>query len=227
MGEYGVSKSILIVESHNDKYFFEALLDHLAINDVAVGAPICRINDYECLGGIDNLKACLIELKERIEKDDIQRVGIILDADNKGVVSRISLINESLKTICLDINLNSINSFEKSAELDVEFACCITHVDGSGELETLLKTIKSEESTHADCLQEWKKCVEESGKTIKQKDFDKFWISIYQRYDTCKNAEKGQVDRKCNTEASMKKPIWNFEHTVLNDLKAFLKLFKD
>jgi len=49
-----VSK-ILIVESENDKYFIEALLCHLHpnLNGLQVDEPMCQIDDYQCLNGLD------------------------------------------------------------------------------------------------------------------------------------------------------------------------------
>jgi len=49
--------------------------------------------------------------------------------------------------------------------------------------------------------------------------------NIYQRFDCCSKNDKKQADRKCNFEASMKKNIWHFEHSLLDELKGFLKLF--
>ncbi len=104
-------------------------------------------------------------------------------------------------------------------------ACYITNVEGYGEQITVLKTIKSKDSPFADCLYEWKKCLEERSQTIKDKDFDKFWVNTYQRFDLSTKKEQKQAFRKCNPEASMKKDIWNFEHRVLDGSKEFLKLF--
>lgn len=222
-----MSKNILIVESKNDQYFIEALLTHMRISNVDVGTPICSVDDFECLEGISKLGPRLVELRERIEKDDIQRVGIILDADSEGVEKRVSLIDKELKKIGADVVLDTVNKFVRSEKLDVEFACCITHVEGSGELETLLRRIASEDRTYANCLQSWQTCLKAKDKGIKQKEFDKFWVSIYQRYDTCSTSERKQAKRKCTAEIAMKKSIWNFEHEALNDLKAFLQLFKD
>ncbi|MBV5279564.1 MAG: hypothetical protein J0647_11215 [Campylobacteraceae bacterium] len=96
------------------------------------------------------------------------------------------------------------------------------NVDGVGELDTVLKAIKTEDSTYADCLESWKTCLEEKGKSISLKDFDKFWVNNYIRYDTCSNQDKRQAGRKCNTEVGIKKDIWNFDNSILDDLKAFL-----
>jgi hypothetical protein len=102
-------------------------------------------------------------------------------------------------------------------------------VAGKGELETVLKAIKSENSIYADCLQSWQECIKKRGINdslgLKDKDFDKFWVQVYMRYDTCSKEEQKQAGRKCNNEASMNKSIWNFDHECLDKMKSFLMLF--
>ncbi len=65
-----------------------------------------------------------------------------------------------------DFEITKINEFVKVEKLDIEIGCYIMNVKGNGELETLLKAIKSEESIYADCLEAWKKCLEENKKDI-------------------------------------------------------------
>lgn len=222
-----MSKNILIVESENDKYFIESLKEYLNISDVEIDTPICSIDDYECLNGLSKAKLTqkLQEIKIDIEKRGIEKLGIILDADKEGIEKRLELINEVLKVIDKELNMTSYNHFIKSESLEIEIACYITNVEGYGELETVLKKIKSKDSPFADCLYDWKRCLEEKNQSIKNKDFDKFWVNTYQRFDCCTKKEQKQAGRKCNPEASMKKDIWNFEHSVLEGLKEFLKLF--
>ena len=98
------------------------------------------------------------------------------------------------------------------------------NVEGNGELETLLKAIKSADSTYADCLETWKTCLKSKGKEISQKEFDKFWVSIYHRYDGCTKSEQKQAKRKCCNQESFKKPIYDLEHSLLKDLKEFISL---
>lgn len=219
-----MTKNLLVVESDNDKYFIEALIGYLNLTDVEVGSPICNIDDFECLDGISHLKSRLIRLKSQLDKAEIDKLGIILDANKVGIHTRVKLINDSLRNICSDISLDSTNTLVISAELDIQIACHIINVDGAGELETLMKVIKSKQSTYADCLDGWRKCLKENGKAIGDKHFDKFWVSIYHRYDNCKMNE-GNADKNCRGETGIKKDVWNFEHPALNDLKHFLRLF--
>ncbi len=222
-----MNKNVLIVESENDKYFIESLTEYLNISEVDIDTPICSIDDYECLNGLSKakLERKLRELQTDIEKRGIEKIGLILDADKEGVEKRIELINEALKVIDKELKMTRYNHFIKSERLEIEIACYITNVAGYGELETVLKKIKSKESPFADCLSDWKNCLEEKSQSIKDKDFDKFWVNTYQRFDCCTKKEQKQAGRKCNPEASMKKDIWNFEHSVLDGLKEFLKLF--
>ena len=113
---------------------------------------------------------------------------------------------------------------------NAKLACYFTNVGGKGELETLLKAIKARDSPYADCLDSWKTCIESLGKKINQKDFDKFWISNYIRYDTCSNQEQKQAGRKCSMSGfdyvmEHKKDIWDWKNSALDDLKEFFTLF--
>ncbi len=215
MGDLEVS-NLLIVESHNDKYFIEALIDFMNLSNINVSEPLCLIDEYECIGGIGNLKKKLKEVKARVAKNgDIKKIGIIVDADNKGIEERGIEIENLIRTVF-------------SEDDEIEFLYYITNVEGFGELETVLKEIKKNDSIYADCLNAWQECLPED-KKIKKKDFDKFWVQIYQRYDCCSKKEAKQADKKCNNEVSLKeKDIWNFEHEILNSLKEFLiNLSKD
>ena len=215
--------SLIIVESHNDKFFIEKLRDELGFANIQIEEPICNITDYECLDGLSEKKLTLT-LSE-IKFDKYQKIGIIIDADDKGIEDRIKLVNaciKSLDEVPSDFQLTRINEFIKIEKLDVEIGCYITNVSGNGELETVLKAIKSKDSTYADCLDAWKNCLTSKGKTIKDKDFDKFWVNNYLRFDTCKSSEKGQADRKCRGEIAIKKDIWDFTNPILDELKTFL-----
>ena len=123
-----------------------------------------------------------------------------------------------------DFTITEVNEFVKIESLDVKVGYFIMNVSGKGELDTVLKAIKSKDSTFADCLDAWKECLTSKSKEIKDKDFDKFWVNNYLRFDTCKSGEKGQADRKCKGEVAIKKDIWDFTNPILDDLKEFLTL---
>ncbi|MBK8454368.1 MAG: hypothetical protein IPL34_13805 [Thiofilum sp.] len=222
-----VSKNVLIVESQNDKFFIENLLKHINQIAIKVENPICSIDDYECLEGLSlaKLKHKLTEIQTTIEKDDIQKLGIIVDADKQGIDQRLGLVNQAISECGFDLAPLEFNHWLHCEKYDVDLSCHILSYDGVGELETLLKAIKNQDSSFADCLNAWQFCLAGQGKTISSKEFDKFWISIYQRYDCCSKEDKKQANRKCSFEASMAKPIWDFEHAALNSLKDYLNTF--
>ncbi len=221
------------MESQNDKFFLDALIAHLNLSIEVSNATICNIDDYECMNGlnIQKIAESLGFLKTKSEKkpDNTQKiyidanVGIVIDWDGKPIAERLSLINAAIKTVFnTTAELTAINQFI-TVEEGFKIACYFNGIDEQGELETVLKAIKSQNSKHADCLDSWRKCLEPE--TISQKDFDKFWVAQYIRYDTCAKKERNQVVKNCTFEPAMKKPIWDFDHACLSDLRAFLNLF--
>lgn len=216
--------NLIIVESHNDKFFIEKLRDVMEFTNIKVDEPICNITDFECLGGLSEKK--LKQTLKDIKFDQYQKVGIIIDVDDKGITERIALINQCVKfleDVSDDFEITKINDFIRVEKLDVEIGCYIMNVDGKGELETVLKAIASEDSTYADCLESWRSCLTSKNKIIKDKDFNKFWVSNYLRFDTCTKQEQKQADKNCKNEVAIKKDIWDFNHKVLEDLKRFLE----
>jgi hypothetical protein len=232
-------KNLLIVEGKNDKFFFEAYIQHLKRKNTEVQAYNIEADDFKPLeNGLSEKELC--RALENIRREVLQggafnKVGIILDQDQKTIPERLELINNAIKNafeIDNDALLTATHQFQTiqiddSSQLQIGF--CLTHVKGKGELETVLRTIKTHKSQYADCLNSWQDCLKahniNNGNGLTSKDFDKFWINIYIRYDTCAKKEQGQAGTKCNNEAAMQKPIWDFDHECLNDFKGFLKLF--
>jgi hypothetical protein len=236
-----VVSNLLIVESKNDELFVRALVNHLNLTNVQVDRPICNIDDYQCLEGVDlkKLTLRLKALKSSLPKKDIQAVGIILDHDGKKD-ERIKLINDALKHVFdSKQQIKDTNQFiDISAKLgiytyDFSISCFLVNIDSKGELETLLKAIKAKPSVYADCLIEWRKCIESHDKKIlSDKEFDKFWVNNYIRFDTCSSNEKKQAFRKCSMHnfdyiLENKKDIFNFDHPVLGSFKSYLSLFQN
>lgn len=226
--------NILIVESKNDKIFLEALIKYLNY-DIEIEPPI-YVNDYEELNGLDDRKLirALKDLKADIQKRDINKIGIVIDLDKFTLPARLQWVNDCLESVFNQNNMLSgvcqLNQITTEDDKNIQLACYFTNVEGKGELETVLKRIKSKDSKYADCLNQWKTCIKNQGYTISDKEFDKFWISIYLRYDTCSKEDKKQAQRKCtmsnfNYIMENKREIWNFEDPVLDDLKTFLGLF--
>jgi hypothetical protein len=227
MGSLGVS-NLIIVESENDQYFISYLIDKWSISNTDVNHF-----DYKLLGGLGGFAKKIRDIKY----DKYNKIGIVIDADSFGVESRVEFTNQRFKEYyqelsqdnsSIDVNekiIDTINQLKPSINLDVNVALYVTNVEGKGELETLLKSIKSKDSDYADCLYAWRDCASGKDKKITDKEFDKFWVNNYLRFDTCSKEEKKQAGRKCSGEFAIKKDIWNLEHPNLDDLKKFLQLF--
>jgi len=223
----------LIVESKNDKCFVEALINNLNLPQIEIQQPICLIDDYECLNGLDlpKLRNALEALKNKSAKQKIAKIGILLDDDGKRT-ERIALINQAVKAVFSTapqiLDTNKLITLSNNS-LPLQLACFLTNVGGHGELETVLKAIKTKPSLYADCLENWRSCLDAQNETISDKEFDKFWVNNYLRFDTCTREERKRASEKCsmhNFEYVMKnKPdIWNFDDPVLDELKAFLRV---
>lgn len=225
--------NIVIVESKNDKIFMQAMVEKLNC-DIQLGSPI-YIDDYKSLEGLSEteLIKALKNLERKIDQKDIEKIGIIIDIDNDSEQERLNLVNKCIKQVFESETLSSTKQFIDICTdrgTNAKLACYFTNVGGKGELETLLKAIKTKDSPYADCLDSWKTCIESQGQEITQKDFDKFWVSIYLRNDTCSDREQKQAGRKCSMSGfdyvmEHKKDIWDWDNPALDDLKKFFKLF--
>ncbi|MEG4085035.1 DUF3226 domain-containing protein [Microcoleus sp. POL10_C6] len=226
--------NLVIVESKNDAIFMKAMVEFLNCN-IKIEQPI-YIEEYKALSGLDEKKLtnALKALKADLQKTDIEKIGIIIDIDNYSDRERLEFVDRCIKQVFEAESLSSTKQFIDICTdhgTNAKLACYFTNVGGKGELETLLKTIKARESPHADCLDSWRSCIKEKeGKEIKQKDFDKFWINNYIRYDTCSKQDQKQAGRKCSMSEfeyvmEHKKDIWNWAHPALDDLKEFFTLF--
>jgi hypothetical protein len=228
-----VGRNILIVESNNDKYFFLSVIKHLNC-DIEIGSPIFSDGDCRLMRGSDHKKfaMALNDLKADIQKEDIERVGIIIDIDQDSEAERVKSINDYIfKVFPNAAPLYQVNQFIdlNFEDYQVQLACYFINVDGKGELETVLKVIKSQDSTHADCLDRWRECLTSNDKKITDKDFGKLWIANYIRYDTSTKDEKKDAANKLTLNYALehKPSIWNLDHPILSKLKVFFRLFND
>jgi hypothetical protein len=226
-----VGRNILIVESNNDKYFFQSVINHIK-SDLEVAAPIFLDEDYKAIDGSDpkKLTNALKDLKADLQKEDIDRVGIILDLDRHSETERIELINKCIiKVFASAESLDRVSEFIdlNFDDRQIQLACYFTNVDGQGELETVLKTIKSQDSIHADCLVSWRECLRNKQKEMTDKKFDKLWITNYIRYDTSTKDDNKHANTQLTLNYALqnKSYIWNLDHPILDELKLFFRLF--
>ncbi|NEP62940.1 MAG: hypothetical protein F6K31_39515 [Symploca sp. SIO2G7] len=226
----------LIVESKNDKHFIQSIVNCLNCDLEDEDIIYIDEDNYKILGGLDpaKLKKELSFLRDDAQKKDINKVGIIIDIDQFSKEERLNFINDCINQVFTGSEiLPNTGEFIQIAiddETRLQLSCYFTNANGKGELETVLRAIKNKDSTYADCLESWKSCIESKGKQIKIKDFDKFWVSTYLRYDTCSGEEQKQAGKKCSMVGfdyvmKNKTDIWDLTNPVLDELKDFLKLF--
>jgi len=220
----------LIVESLNDQYFIEALLTHWGFKNLKIDPPICGIDNFQCLEGLSQkqLTQTLADWKRDAPGETFgNKIGIIIDLDQESVENRLKLVNSAIsKVFETELVISQMNHWiivpVDDAGVSVEISCYFMNVDGKGELETVLKAIKCKTSTHADCLEQWRQCVEIENK-LTEKVFDKFWIQVYERYDCCDKKERYQAGEKCSFKASLEKGAYDLDSPILADLITFLK----
>ncbi len=235
--------NILIVESKNDKIFVQALIEVLNIKNTNVEKILIDADNFLFLNSIDpnpkkptNLIRKLKDVKTDIPKKGIKKIGILLDIDKSRIDDRLVLVNTAIEQAFGKETFNKIEDINQtvSVQLDdeiIEILCYFTNVDENGDLETVLRKIALKDGNYANCLSSWRECLQEKKIEISDKDFDKFWIDNYIRFDTCSKKERKQAERKCSMKAfdyvmQTKKDIFDFSHEVLDGLKEFLLQFK-
>ncbi|MFO0213838.1 MAG: DUF3226 domain-containing protein, partial [Pseudanabaena sp.] len=168
--------NILIVESENDQYFIEALVNQVLSSDTS-DTNICKIDEYKH-SSLDETKLTTQITNSLLDanKNISTKIGIILDIDNSTEQERIDLINKCLEKSFNECVYPQPNKLTKTKEfvscqtnynLEIQIACFFTNIDGQGELETVLKAIKTKESTFADCIYTgWQNCLISQGKKL-------------------------------------------------------------
>ena len=123
------------------------------------------------------------------------------------------------------LEVNKLVVESHNDKIFIEKLKSILNIEDRGSLDNILKTIAKGKSEYADCLESWKKCLEEKGEKVSDTIFTKFWVNNYLRFDTCTKKEQKQSSKKCNFEKALEKDTWDFEHKSLKSLKFFLKMF--
>lgn len=226
----------LITEGIDDGYFAAALIED--INTLGINCSFGE--NYTALGGlsetdlVEDLKGKLGEIR----RGKIRRIGILIDQDLFSKEDRLGFLNEVIKKAFgkEDVlkDTNTLYSVEVEEDSNVEIACHFMNVDGQGELETVLRAIKTKDSPHADCLNTWRDCLEAQGAKVKEKEFVKSWIRDYIRLDTCSSSKfRGNKGKYCSMNCldnilarKGDKAIFDLKAKELTDLRVFLSLFK-
>jgi len=210
--------NLVLVEGDRDKEFIETLTQH------------CKINNVICnpFGGITKLSYELDDLKKKsIIQNQVKKIGIITDLDEDSKKDRLdSIINEAIQEVFgKEFVISQVNDWitvPVDAEVSVEISCYFMNVNGRGELETVLRAIKKKDSPRADCLEQWRKCVGETGMKLTDNEFDELWINTYERFDCCTKKQRKDAKKNCSFKPSIKKGAYDFDSPVLQELKQFL-----
>jgi hypothetical protein len=245
--------NILIVESENDQYFIEALVKQVLSSDT----DVCKVDEYKH-SSLDE-KKLTIEITDSLtaaNKNIFTKIGIILDMDNSTEQERIDLINKCLGNSFNECGYAQPDQLTRTKEFincqtndgsAIQISCFFTNIDGQGELETVLKAIKTKDSTFADCIYTgWLKCLEDKDKKygsrgetcdISDKEVLKLWVDFYKRFDTLTRQNRNETstdwrgimtgltkNKKQLTEARGIK-IFDLNSPKLDDIKSFLNMF--
>jgi len=233
-----MKKSLLIVEDKNDEAFFNAIIKHIELQEQidvteAISFEYRHIaaepNPEKPTALINELKS----LKNDFAKEKYGKVGIIRDMDNRSTESQLQLINKALKTaydlsadVCSDENtLNSISIASANNPQEISFACHFIGLPNEanqkqGEIENILKAIKTQPSPIADCFD---KNIAQCHPTISKKDALKLWFNNYHRYD-----QPPKLDASSTSMAGIMarhNNLFDFDSPILADLKKFIRLF--
>ena len=118
-------------------------------------------------------------------------------------------------------------------EIEVKVACFFVGLNGNGEIEDLLKAIKSQSSPLADCIHEnLPHCLEVHGITdVNDKELVKLWLNNYQRYDSLAKKERTASNTKWES-VMMKRGTKLFDFSKdevpeLHALKVFLRMMTE
>lgn len=230
--------NVLIVEGKEDKAFIDYLLND-AINVKVENPP-----EILELSGLSKeaLKVRIGSLKRRIESNSIEKLGIVIDLDTfeteGGFKNRLKLVNDAIKESFKEsFDVTNISDLTDASQFikvpidnntEIEIACFFIHIDNKGELEDVLREIKTHESSHADCLEAWNKCLKAKSIEKTDKEINKLWLQIFIRYDICSKEEQKNARECCKLEYVLenKNDVFDFDHECLNELKAFLEMFK-
>jgi hypothetical protein len=181
-------KNILIVESKNDKAFFDFLLTHLQVVSTTP-VTIFGLDELVSRGGLskERLKEALeVNLKtitKGLPQGITPKIGILIDADepNKGnanmlggfeprlkaintIIEEVTKQNPNFQQLCVsntdfyDIKLQT----DTEEEVAIQIGCHLTNIEGRGNLDTLKKSIANTDlALIANCLEKWRECYEQ------------------------------------------------------------------
>ncbi len=246
-----MAKSFIIVEHDSDKFTFEAIIRHIhAEQEIEVESAENEDIDWYFRSAEANieqptgLKESISDIFTEITKGNCEKIGIIWDLDTFSIEQRIQQINNAIslaaqeaqneieRTVTWVQNITEINQFCPLIVdgIETQVACHFVGLNEMGEIEDVLKAIKSRSSELADCVDKHlPTCLDLQGeKALKDKDLVKLWINHYQRYDTLEKKNRKDAFTKWENVMKHRSEIFDFgkdEIIELKQLKDFLTMF--
>ena len=254
-------RNILIVESFNDKSFIELLLSDLNLTQNTLTEAIEIIdlhkfpdpdNPVNELRGKKNigkrLSSLYIDLRNRTDYKDVNKVGIILDMDDDTMEQNLELVNTAIEyAFRINAGLSSESQqtmieipLDRLNEFTIEISCFFTKgLAGKGNLETILYEIRRNPDIpvpYADCLALWRDCVSSSDSRIQVSPgvYQKMWADNFLRakaYELSSKDRKSIIndfeDKKHRIIERLGKEIFDLNHAALASMRTYLSLFKD
>jgi len=191
-------KHILLVEGEDEINFFDSYLKHLSIENIQVIA----------VGGKSNFKNKIPELIRIPHFDEIEKIGLIRDADTDFDAALASIYDRLSDNDFSPIKQH--NEFSKSNPSVGIFIMPGKNRDG--ELEDLCLEAIDEHDKNLKCTNEFVECI---------KRYEPHLNKISKRkVQTFLSSQK----KLCNSLGlGAQKEYWNFESAVYDDLKSFIE----
>lgn len=219
-------KNIIIVEGKSDKKFLEGYLAYLKEDFPKKYFLIEEAKGQDAIFSI--LKAHQISINRRETKN----IGILIDADEEGIKAKIeNKINPAIEK-AFNIK-NAVKAPNKISQIkygsnSVNIFCYIFNIDGKGELEDILKEIRTDKNAEFPiCLDKFVECMKGFNEAYPEKTYKKNFIHFY-GYECVRkegiNAEG--IKSKLKGYEYYTQQHWNFEDGRLKELKQFLDLFQ-
>jgi hypothetical protein len=235
-------KTLIIIEDDSDKHVFEAIIRHIKLQNSLSVIDTPTNTDWKAVADESNvdqptaLIRALKNLLNDISKEKYDKVGIIRDLDDKAKQEKLSLINNALQEAypnqsqkLSDTNELVPFTFEQNPTgtlLTVHFACHFVSYDGRGEIEDLLKAIKTKPSPIADCVDKHlPECLQMTEEELREKDLVKLWFNHYQRFDTLPENQRKSPYTTMGHIMTQRTDLFDFDRNIeeLNELKQFLQ----
>ncbi|MBX7241216.1 MAG: hypothetical protein K1X92_05650 [Bacteroidia bacterium] len=233
--------SRIIVESNNDQYFFDALIRFLEKDNCEIQSTEIDWEVQSAEESIEKptgLKRAILSTFNDITKGKYDKIGIIWDLDTLTKEERIRQFNNAFRLADAESSysvqfteMTETNQFVSVVinEVSVDVACHLVNLDGKGEIEDILKAIKTQDSPIADCVDKLlPECLNANHeKELREKDLVKLWINHYIRFDTLVKNNRNQANTKWENVMKKRSDIFDFGKEVkeLSEIKEFLNMF--